>query len=209
MSIGIGVDWLLTNIKNSKTVVSSSSSATVQSAQINIFQSPYFRFQADSSWREVTDELNLNGAPDGSSQYLYRSFDKNFIDHELWVTVNLPEDYKVALHNVPTRVLPVRVEQDGSISLLGSVSKPCLDVLQGDKPDVSPQVVKQLDVEYFCNPEQVNDYTIVAGIPGGSNRIPITLADGEKATITLTYRNIKPVPESSMFERILGNFKVL
>ncbi len=207
--IGVGIDWTLTNIKNGKTVVSTTSSATVQSAQINIFQSPYFRFQADSSWREVTDELNLNGAPDGSSQYLYRSFDKNFIEHELWVTVNLPEDYKVALHNIPTRVQPVRIEEDGSLSLIGSVSKPCMDVLEGEKPDVSPQVVKQLDVEYFCHPNEVNDFTVVAGVPGATNRLSMPHDETEKVVITLTYRNIKAIPEASMFERILLNFKSL
>ena len=204
----IAGDWLVTTIRSSQTVVSTTSSATVQSAQINIFQSPYFRFQADASWREVSDELNL--APnDNSLQYLYRSFDGNFIEHELLVTVNLPDSYKLARHNIPTRVMPVRIEQDGSLTQLAAVSAPCAEVLPEENPNFQPHTLTQNDITYYCNPNQVNDYTVTLGVPGQTNKLLMPHAKGEKSNITITYRNITPTPDASMFERIVREFKSL
>lgn len=204
----IAGDWVVTTIQSNQTVVSKTSSATVQSAQINIFQSPYFRFQADSSWREVSDELNL--APNDSSlQYLYRSFDGNFIEHELLVTVNLPENYKLARHNIPTRVMPVRIEQDGSLTQLDAVSAPCAEALPQENPNYQPHTLVQNDIEYFCNPNQVNDYTVTLGIPGGTSKLAMPHKGQEKSIITITYRNISPTPDASMFERIVREFKSL
>ena len=207
LGLFIALDWVWTNVKSGQTVVSKDSSATVQAAQINIFKTPYYRFQADSSWREVTDELSqsVNSQSD-FHQYLYRSFDKNFIEHELWVTVNMPESYQLARHNVPTRVIPVRVESDGSITQLDSVSGPCVEALPEGSTDVSPQIVLQKDVSYFCNPNQNNDYTVIAGIPSGTERLPVNV-NSDQITITITYRNVTPIPESSMFERILSTFR--
>lgn len=203
----LGVDWLLTQINSSKTVVSSTSNATVQSARINIFQSPYFRFQADSNWREVTDELNL--APnDNTKQYLYRSFDKNIIEHELWVTVDLPEDYFLKRHNIPTRVMPVTVNADGSVTMLGDVSVPCVETL-GPNPSLEPQIVKQDDVEYFCNPNQVNDYTVAVGESGGTTRIKMPQKDGTYVSVAITYRNITATPDARQLTSILETFRTL
>ncbi len=203
----VGVDWLLTNLKAEDTVVSSSSSATVQSARINIFQSPYFRFQADDNWKEVTDELNLS---DGDSpQYLYRRFDKNFIEHEIWITVNLPEDYRVERHNVPTRILPVRIESDGKLAQLSSTSNSCLEVLDKKNPFLEPHVLVQHDIEYFCNPN-TNDYTVAVGVPGSTTRLEMpTNSSGAngKVTMTITYRNITANPDSREFEDVLRTFK--
>ncbi|MDO8266079.1 MAG: hypothetical protein Q7T41_04015 [Candidatus Saccharibacteria bacterium] len=207
LGLFIALDWVWTNVKSGQTVVSKDSSATVQAAQINIFKTPYYRFQADSSWREVTDELSQStNTQSDFHQYLYRSFDKNFIEHELWVTVNMPESYQLARHNVPTRVIPVRVESDGSITQLDSVSGPCVEALPEGSTDVSPQIVLQKDVSYFCNPNQNNDYTVIAGIPSGTERLPVSV-DSNQITITITYRNVTPIPESSMFERILSTFR--
>lgn len=207
----VGVDWFLNNLNSAKTVVGRESSATVQSAQINIFRTPYFQFQVDSSWREVTNELTLRNVGQ-SKQYLYRSYNKNFIEHELWITVNLPEDYDVERHNIPTRVLPVRVEADGTFTQIGEVSKPCVDVEPKEKPNLDPHVVVQSDVEYYCNPNQVNDYIVTVGIPGGTNRLPMPHVEGEastKAIIGITYRNTTPMPSPSVFERAVRDFKSL
>ncbi len=208
MSVYVGVDWIITNIRSSRTVVSSESSATVQSAQINIFQSPFFRFQSDSSWREVTDELNLKDQGD-TRQYLYRRFDKNFIEHEIWVTVNLPDNYVIPINYIPTRVLPARIESDGSITQIGSVSKPCVDVLPKDNPNLESHTVTQNDIEYFCNPNEVNDYHVTVGVPGATNRLSAMHDSSQKAEVTITYRNITAIPTSSMFENILATFKLL
>lgn len=201
----IGVDWLLTNINSAKTVTSSESSATVQSAKINIFQTPYYRFQADASWREVTDELSTKG-DESFQQYLYRSFDKNLIEHELWVAINLPENYTLQRHNIPTRVLPVQIEKDGTLSQLEDVSEPCGVELKDTDKNLEPHIIVQKGVQYLCNLNAVNDYTVVAGVPGGTNRLTMPHAEGQ-ATITLTYRNITATPDSRQFTSIINTFK--
>ncbi|HMT19552.1 MAG TPA: hypothetical protein PKD15_05965 [Candidatus Saccharibacteria bacterium] len=201
----VGIDWLLTQVKSTKTVVSSESNATVQSARINIFQTPYFRFQADASWREVSDELNLS-PDDKTKQYLYRSYDKNFIEHELWVTIDLPDGYFLQRHNVPTRVMPVAVNADGSLSRTDMVSGPCVEVL-GPNPNLEPKTVKQDDVEYFCNPDQVNDYTVAVGEVGGTNKLKMPQKDGTVVEIAITYRNVTPNPDARQLESILQSFR--
>ncbi len=205
--IGIFADWIIGQLRTD-TSVSTASSATVQSARINIFQSPYFRFQANQSWREVSDELSFNKV-EGSEQYLYRSFDKDFIEHELWVTVNLPLDYVIERHNVPTRVVPIRVESDGTLNQIGNVSAPCVEALPAsEKENVTPRVIKQEEISYFCNPNQVNDYHVAVGVPGGTNRI--SYSDKENgAVVTITYRNVTAIPTSSELENILSTFKLL
>jgi hypothetical protein len=207
----VGVDWVLSNLNSAKTVIGKDSSATVQAAQINFFRTPYFQFQVDSSWREVTSELNLSN--DGNTrQYLYRSFNKNFIDHELWITVNLPEDYSLERHNVPTRVMPVRIESEGTLTQIGEISNPCIEVEPKEKPNLDPHVVSQSGVEYYCNPNQVNDYIVTVGVPSGTNKLPMPHVEGmlaSKSTIGITYRNTTPIPNSSVFERFVRDFKSL
>lgn len=208
--IYIGADRIVASINDKKTVVSIESNATVQSAQINIFQSPYFRFQADSNWREVTDELNLANITEGSHQYLYRGFDGNFIEHELWVTVDLPQDYILERHNIPTRVLPVRIESDGTLSELGSVSETCFDSLpDNEKSNVTPRVVVQEEISYFCDPNNVNNYTVAVGIPGSNTRLPMPQSAGESVEITITYRNVTANPEARQLRSILSTFRSL
>lgn len=201
----VGIDWIMTQVNSTKTVTSSASNATVQSARINIFQTPYFRFQADASWREVSDELNLS-PDDKTKQYLYRSFDKNFIEHELWVTIDLPDGFYLERHNVPTRVMPVSVNADGSLSRTDMVSEPCVKVL-GEHPNLEPQTVKQMDIEYFCNPNQVNDYTVAVGEVGGTNKLKMPQKDGTVVEIAITYRNVTPNPNARQLESILQSFR--
>jgi hypothetical protein len=203
----IGVDWLITKFNSDSTTTSLESNATVQSANINVFQTPYFRFQANESWREVTDELNLKNG-DTSNQYLYRYFDKNFIEHELWVTVNLATDYKYERYNIPTRVQPIRIESDKSLAVINSVSDPCLSVIPPEDKSKDQRVVVQNEVEYFCDPG-INQYTVTVGVPGATNKMPIVSNSGQTNTITITYRNVTAYPETSELNNILSTFKFL
>ena len=206
----LGVDRILASINERQTVVSTESNATVQSAQINIFQTPYFRFQADSNWREVTDELNLANVAAGSHQYLYRGFEGNFIEHELWVTVNLPQDYILERHNIPTRVLPVRIEPDGTLTVTNSVSETCFDSLPDpEKSNVAPRTLTQEEITYYCDPNNVNNYTVAVGVPGGTTRLLMPQSDGESVEVTITYRNVTATPEARQLRSILSTFRSL
>lgn len=203
----VGIDTFLTDIRSENTVVSKESRATVESATINIFQTPYFRFQADDSWLEVTDDPNLSNLPEGSYQYLYRSYNKDFIDHEIWVTINLPEDYKIPRHNIPTRVLPVRIEKDGSITQIGDVSEHCFEALSDSDQNLKPHILTQNQITYYCHPNETNSYTVTLGIPSGTNVLPMPNSLEGSVDVTITYRNITQAKQSAVFERILRTFQ--
>jgi hypothetical protein len=206
ITVGISADWLLTNIRASDTKVSVESSATVQSARINIFQTPYFSFQADSNWREVTDELNLGKTTDGSQQYLYRRYTKNFIEHELWITVNMPEGYNILKHNIPTRVYPVQVEPDGSLTRISGVSESCSKALSEKDTNLQPHILTLENVTFYCDPNN-NGYQVAVGVPGKTERIEMPKSDNGSNFITITYRNTSAIPDARQLESIIQTFR--
>ena len=204
---GVGADWWVRRLNQGQPVVSGESTSTVQSAHISVFQTPYFKFQAGEHWREVTDELNLTN--EGGSQYLYRKFEKDFITHELWVTVNMPADQKLLKHNIPTRVMLVRIEPDGRLTQTEPVSDTCAEVLGSADASLEPHTLKQKGVTYFCNPN-ANDFTVAVGVPGGTVRLPfVSPSTGESYEMTITYRNIKAIPDEHEMELIMKSFTLL
>ena len=203
----VGVDYLLTKIQND-TVVSKESGSTVQAAQINIFSTEYYRFQADSQWREVTDELTFDNSGD-RKQYLYRRYDANFIEHELFITVNQPKGAKVLRHNEPTRVLPISIDAQGRLIAQDRVSDTCYSMIDEDTTNREAREYEIKGVTFICNPDKRNDYVVAVGQSGGSDIIPIKTSAGEEATISITYRNITVNPDARQLERILSNFKII
>ena len=203
----IGTDLILSKISSGKTVVSKETNATVQSARINVMQTPFFRFQASQNWREVTDELNLVNQ-EGTNQYLYRFFDKNFIEHEIWITVNLNPEYKLEQYNVPTRVQPIRIEDDKSLTMINSVSEPCSSVIPAEDKDRAKRTVVQDEVSYFCDPG-INQYTVTVGVQGEDNILETTSSSGKTNSVTITYRNVTAYPDTTEFDKILSTFKFL
>jgi hypothetical protein len=202
----IGVDYLLTRLQND-TAVSVETSSTVQAAQINVFKTEYYRFQADSSWREVTDELTFDNSGD-RKQYLYRRFDGNFIEHELFITINQPAGYTILRHNEPTRVLPVDIDAEGRIIAQEVVSDTCASIQDKENPDKTARRLEMSGVDFYCNPDKQNDFVVAIGQSGGSESLPIKTAQGLEATMTITYRNITVTPDARQLQLILSNFKI-
>lgn len=203
--VWVGIDYMLTSLQND-TVVSVESGSTVQAAQINIFSTEYYRFQSDSSWREVTDELTFDNSGD-IKQYLYRRFEGNFIEHELFITVNQSDNYRILKHNEPTRVLPVDLDAQGRLIAQDTVSETCYSLEDIEAPNRDSRDIEMKDVTFFCNPDKLNDYVVAVGQSGGSEKIPIETVAGEEAAVTITYRNITVNPDARQLERILSNFK--
>lgn len=205
-ALWIGADYLLTRFQND-TAVSVETSSTVQAAQINVFKTEYYRFQADSSWKEVTDELTFDNSGE-RKQYLYRRFDGNFIEHELFITINQPEGYKILMHNQPTRILPVDVDAEGRTIVQDAVSDTCFSIQDKENPDKTPRRLEMSGIEFFCTPDKQNDFVVAIGQSGGSEYIPIKTALGKKAIMTITYRNITASPDARQLQLILSNFKI-
>ncbi len=204
---GVLIDLLLIERNSQDTVVSETNLTSVQAANINIFQSPYFSFQADDSWSEVTDDRNINSTPEGSQQYLYRSTRAGYVENELWVTVNLPGTYKTPRHIIPTHVYPVRVESDGQLTMINGVSDHCIETLEDKTQNLQPHILEQDGVEYLCHPNDENGYNVIAGIPGGTSTLEMPHGDGEKSEITITYRSISQAKQIGIFEDILSTFQ--
>lgn len=199
----IGVDWIISKINSSNTVVSSSANATVQSANINIFQSPYFRFQANESWREVTDQFS-----NPENEYIYRSYENGLIKHELWITVDKKKTYVLEKH-YPTRVLPVSIVDGNRLSLLGPASDRCIKALpKEDSTFLDPHVVKQSGVSYFCHPNSTA-YNVTVGVPGETNQLSMERTDGSKLPVTIIYKNVTATPDERQLNQILKTFTVI
>jgi hypothetical protein len=201
--IVVGVDWLITKLSASNTVVGSVSNATVQSARINVFQTPFYRFQANESWREVTSQYN-----DPENEYIYRSYNNGLIEHELWITVDKQKSFDLEKH-YPTRVLPVRIESDGRLTKLGTVSERCVTALpNGEQSNQDPQIVVQEEVSYFCYPNSTA-FNVTIGVPGGTNELIMPRNNGSNIPVTIIYKNVTAFPDTRQIELILDTFRTL
>jgi hypothetical protein len=193
-------DWVLQSLR-SDTVVSSSSKSNVQSANINIFQTPYFRFQANDTWREVNDEFS-----NPVDEYIYRSIDDGLIKHELWISVSSEKKFNIQKH-YPTRVVPVRIEQDGRLSQIGGVSDRCFEALPEGDTNQDPRVLTQKGVTYFCHPNSTA-YNVTVGVPGDTNLLKFESTNGDVVPITIIYKNVTAYPEARQLEQILNTFRI-
>jgi hypothetical protein len=196
----IFADWLILKLKDD-VVVSSPAKSSVQSANINIFQTPYYRFQANDTWTEVSDQFS---SPD--NEYIYRSIENGLIKHELWVTVKEEKKFELEKH-YPTRILPVRIEQNGRLSAIGGVSDRCIEALPENDSNFDPRIVTQKNISYLCYPNSTA-YNVTVGVPGETNLLRFKNTSGDSVPITIIYKNVTAYPEARQLEQILSTFSI-
>lgn len=196
LGLVIGIDWLINRL-NTETQVSVESTATVQSSNINIFRTPYFQFQADRTWREVTSESS-------AKKYVYRSLDGLLVQHELIVEVNGSTD--VVLDNeATTRVYPVEIKNN-NLSPISTVSPHCreLTTIEGDREQ---QFVEFEEVTFPCNPD-ASGYVVTIGQSGGEHFIEKPTFDGVRS-YKITYRDSTFSPSGRPLPNIIRTFQLL
>ncbi len=195
--VGIGVDWLLTQMRQRQNQVSSESLASVQSSTINIFRTPYFQFQADRTWREI----EIDRKPD---TFVYRSFNGNLVQHEIIVEIN--RGAQITLANEQTsRVLPVE-ESNNSLVAVGDISPHCSELLV-DKTSEQQQFVTYKQVEFPCNPDS-SQFVVLVGQVAGNHLIEKKTADGIR-TYKITYRDSTFTPTGRPLPGIINSFQLL
>lgn len=192
--------YIRDDVINEKTV--SEQTTSVVAPTITTFKTPYFQFQAATSWVEAPKESTVN-------KFVYRSYDKTLLEHQLTVYVNQipdPMEFKA------TRVLPVDVVTDpGSKSsrfVLSDVSEPCTPALKKDviPPDV--QVVNFKGVTFTCY-GMINQYNVLIGKLGGETNITMIRTDGSSAVYTIQYKDLRAVNNPTEINQIANTFQSL
>jgi hypothetical protein len=183
----------------SETSVTSESSASVQSAAINIFRTEYFQFQAPRSWREVASESK-------GTRFVYRSYRGPLVERDLIIEVN-PQQ-KVPLSSVKTtRVWAVKINESGLLTPVGSVSKHCKEAV-AEAANQAPQILTLDEVTFPCHPNG-GLYEVVAGEMGGTEDLTISRPDGTTATYNIYYRDVTVKSDPEFFRGIIESFRTL
>lgn len=157
---------------------------------IQIFNSPYFQFQANNSWAE--DPTNTR---DG--KYVYRSMRGNLIEQQLTVYVNnFPSDLAV------TRVMGANIGENNSLNPIG-LSDHCGQA-SGYKGGTKKAIMN--DVSFTCFSDDTR-YTVLVGLKGGTTNMSLPRPDGSSAAYSIYYSNVTADPEASQLHDIVNSFQ--
>lgn len=184
---------------NDKTI--SSTTNSVVAPKISLFKSPYFQFQANNAWREVTAESTAN-------KFVYRSYNNTLLEHELVVYVNQIPDANEFKSN---RVLPVSVvSADGQTShfSMTQVSDSCGSALNPaiKPPDV--QAVTFKNVSFLCF-GKISEYNVLVGLSGGNTNITMKRTDGSTAVYTIQYKDLRAINSPTEINQIISSFQTI
>ena len=185
------------NRSQSVQIASTGIQARVQSSSINVFRTPYFQFQADESWREVTDINNPN-------KFVYRSYNANLVQHEF--VVEIDDITPIALDNEnTTRNIPIKIEENRLAAPFGISDNCSAFVPEGSKEQAR---VSFNEAEFPCNPDG-NSFVVVASLIGGNEFFEHVSSDGTSHRYKLTYQDSTFTPTGREFRGIVDSFQLL
>lgn len=199
ITIGIGIDWLLGRLSNSNTLVTRENSSTVQSANVSVYRTEYFQFQAPESWVAVASETT-------AKRFVYIKNTGTLVTQKFTVMIDRPETSKEADFNL-TRVVPIQIGPKGEFERTGEVSTHCNDSFPQDG-NRDPRRIIHDEISFVCNPDS-QQYNINVGIRGGTETISATLKNGEKITLFLVYSDLTAYPSTGDLYKIIESFSVL
>ena len=176
---------------NTESATTSEQTSGYFAPTVNVFRSPYFQFQANSTWAEVAAEST-------PTKYVYRSLRSNLIEHELTIYVNqVPADLAA------NRVLPANVKADSELLPI-TVSEHCIKASGG--PQARPSEVVLERVKLLCRSDSTN-YTVLTGIVDGSTAMSLLRPDGSRATYAISYSNLRATPDAAQLVQIVDSFQ--
>jgi hypothetical protein len=185
------------NRTQSSSVVSTGTQSRVESASISIFRTPYFQFQTDQSWREVTDQDNPN-------KFVYRSYDANLVLNQFIVEID--DIASIALDNVNvTRVIPIRIEGSRLAAPFG-ISEHCETLVRKGKRSQSR--ISFNESEFPCTPDG-SSFVVVASMIGGNEIFSHTASDGTSHSYRLTFQDSTFTPRGRALRGIIDSFQLL
>jgi len=197
--LAISIDWFFSQISTSNTIVSSENTTSVQSANVSVYRTEFYQFQAPEDWVAVYSEST-------DKTFVYVKNNGPLITQKLVVYVNRAErlyeaDFKI------TNVLPVEMGELGSFINIGEVSSHCSD----SWPEGllrNPSRIEHKSVKFVCSPDS-KQYNIVVGEYNGSEEISTTLSDGRKVSFTILYSDLTAYPNPGDIYNIVTSFKTL
>ncbi|MDQ3094330.1 MAG: hypothetical protein M3Q70_04120 [bacterium] len=167
--------------------------SAVESATTSLFSTPYYQFQADKTWVEVPE----SNTP---TKFVYKSKNGPLVQHQMIIYIGEPPANEV----IGTRIYPVEVQNNGSLSGSLGVSEHCRNGAP-NKALNEPQQTKYLQVSFNCNVGS-NTYRVLVGAIGGTPTIPIKRPSGETQNYTIIYDDVTAYPTSNKIDPIISTF---
>ena len=194
----IGVDYLINRLSNNDSVVSREVTSTVQSANVSVYRSEYFQFQAPSDWVLVSSLTTDN-------KFVYVKNKGNLVTQRLVVYIDRPEDKRVD-QNI-AYLLPVEINSLGSFVPIGTVTEHC-DESWPKSLKRNPDRIEHEGVLMECTPN-TREYNVMVGKVGGSDRIPVELSSGDEVNMTLVFSDLTAYPGAGDLYSIVSSFSTL
>jgi hypothetical protein len=174
---------------------STTSVSANEGAQVRLFTTEFFQFQADNKWVEIPEASTKN-------KFVFKAKNGPLVEHQLAVYVNEippPSEY------FGTRLVAVDVLPEGRLTNIDSVSEHCKKAAPAGAKN-EPLLLKFLDVKINCNVGGTN-YRVLVGVRNGTNSIEMKRPNGENATYTLVYDDVTANPSGNQIGYILPTFQ--
>lgn len=200
--LGVGyifTDWIIGQFSGSNTVISKFNSTSVQSANVSVYRTEYFQFQAPKDWKSVVSEST-------DKKFVYLKNSDTQITQKLEIYVNRPKTDREANFNL-TRVVPVDISTLGNLIKTGNVSDHCGESFPADG-NRDPRRITHDEVSFVCNPDS-QQYTILVGEKDGSEDLSVKLSDGREITLVIVFSDLTAYPNTGDLYNIISSFNVL
>lgn len=195
----VTIDWVLGQLSNSNTLVSRENITSVQSANVSVYRSEYFQFQAPEDWVFVSSEST-------DSKFVYVKNKANLITNRFVVYINRPSRSQEADLKI-TRVLPVEQGELGSFINIGEVSNHCDDSWP-ENTVRTPTRIQHKSVSFVCSVDS-EQYNVVVGEYNNDENILTTLRNGNQASFTIIYSDLTAYPIPGDIYNIVSSFSTL
>lgn len=195
----ISVDWVLAQLSNSNTVVSRENTTSVQSANVSVYRTEYFQFQAPEDWVLVSSEST-------DTKFVYVKNNGPLIVHRFVVYVNRELRNREADFKI-TNVLPLEKGVLNNFSNIGTVSNHCEESWPKDLMR-NPSRITHSDVSFVCSPDS-QQYNVVIGEVNEDEEMEFTSSEGETYTLTMIYSDLTAYPNPGDIYNIISSFNTL
>ncbi len=191
----VGGAYLVIDLKKetleNQTLTNTSSIAGVTT---NTFETPFFRFQADSGW-------NLSGKDSGPTKFVFHHRNKTqLLDQELTIHVGTaPEKPRI------TRVLPISIIE-GKRLAQDDIANPCKNYVQ-NRFNKNVQFVEHDSLSYWCTPD--DDQLHLALVQkNGTIQLPF-IHQGKTLNYTILYKDLRFDVDMRDITQLLTSFESL
>ena len=193
----IGIDFAIGELSTNNSVVSRETTTSVQSANVSVYRTEHFQFQAPNDWVLVSSESR-------EDKFVYvKNSGSGLINQRIVVYIDRPVDKRVE-HNIGF-LYEVEVNSLGDIIPLGGVSEHC-DTSWPKDLRRNPDRILHEGVVMECTPN-TQEYNVIVGKSNGSDRINLGL--DEEKIFTIVFSDLTAYPTSGDLPNIVSSFRAL